>query len=85
MQAANKELSSKHWEVLRDCGQGLLSYKHSSTGHRVVVKVINWPQPDGKERKGIILCASDHKGYDRFLKKLSSRSKKAKKAKTMVP
>ena len=70
--AAEKDFTSKHWEPLTACGDQIVSYKHSKSGDRVVVQLVNWPLPKGKETKGIILCASDHKGYEKFLRGMTA-------------
>jgi hypothetical protein len=78
VQAAEKEFSSRHWEPLTACGEGVGSYKHSVTGDRVVVQVVNWPLPDGEGEKGVILFAGDHKDYC-FLKKFTAETAREKK------
>jgi hypothetical protein len=81
IQASEKEFSSRHWEPLTSCGEGMMSYKHSQSGDRVIVKVVNWPLPDGDEKKGIIVHAGDHKAYMKFLKVLMNAVGKEKKKK----
>lgn len=86
LQASEKEFSSKHWELLTGCGDNITSYKHSSSGDRVIVETISWPQPDGEGKMGFFIFAGDHKDYMLVLKdmtksggKLKAKEKKRKK------